>query len=77
MSKKVVGTCSLCSGPVEVPAIWHGVNPPEKKCAKCGAVAADHGPVIKMRPMNKEGLRPGQKLLKDQVHDKSKGVLLG
>lgn len=47
----VIGTCSLCGGPVTVPQVWHGVIPPTPTCADCGAVKADmHGPVIPMRP---------------------------
>ena len=49
---KVVGTCSLCGGPVVVPRIWWGVGPfPPPRCQNCGAVAKeDHGPVIPMEP---------------------------
>ena len=41
----IIGTCSICGGPVrklscEVPA----------RCEKCGAMAAEHGPVIPMIP---------------------------
>ena len=44
-----VGTCSLCGGPVQVPGgVWMSVIPPTPTCASCGAVAAQHGPVIPM-----------------------------
>ena len=41
----IIGTCSICGGPVrklscEAPA----------RCEKCGAMAAEHGPVIPMVP---------------------------
>lgn len=50
-NETTIGTCSICSGPVTVPTIWHGVIPPTPTCRSCGAVkAADHGPVIKMEP---------------------------
>lgn len=45
-----VGTCSLCGGRVTVPSPWYGVIPPTPRCEGCGAEAADHGPVIQMRP---------------------------
>jgi hypothetical protein len=45
----VVGSCSLCSGPVTVPSVWMAVIPPVPRCSRCGAVAASHGPVIPMR----------------------------
>lgn len=49
--KVVLGTCSLCGGPVSVPAVWHGIVPPKPRCEQCGAVKADeYGEVIKMRP---------------------------
>lgn len=48
-----VGTCSICGGPVRVPAVWMGIIPPEPTCASCGAVKADHGPVIQMKPRQK------------------------
>lgn len=47
---QVVGTCSLCGGPVTVPAVWMSIIPPTPTCGHCGAVAAEHGPVIPMRP---------------------------
>lgn len=50
-NETTIGTCSICSGPVTVPTIWHGVIPPTPTCRKCGAIkAADYGPVIKMEP---------------------------
>lgn len=45
-----IGTCSICGGPVQLPAIWHGVVPPQPTCGGCGAVAASYGPVVPMRP---------------------------
>ena len=45
-----VGTCSICGGEVRVPSVWMGVVPPTPTCSKCGATAAQHGPVIPMQP---------------------------
>lgn len=45
----ILGTCSLCRGPVEVPNTWYGVQPPTPKCRKCGAVPQEpYGPIIPM-----------------------------
>jgi hypothetical protein len=46
----IIGTCSLCGGRVSTPGIWMGVVPPTPTCESCGAVKADHGPVIDMKP---------------------------
>jgi hypothetical protein len=65
--KRIVGTCSLCSGPVTVTDVpprtgivrgnnveWEGGSPGTPTCENCGAVAiGPHGPVITMY------LRPG------------------
>lgn len=48
MSQSIVGTCSLCNGPVVVPNVWYGTVPPTPTCSSCGAIAAAHGPVIPM-----------------------------
>lgn len=50
MSNMTVGTCSICGGRVSVPMVWHGIIPPTPTCENCGAVAAQHGPVIPMQP---------------------------
>lgn len=55
MNDQTIGTCSICGGPVTVPAVWHSVLPAVPQCRSCGAVAASHGPVIPMRPA-----QPGQ-----------------
>lgn len=47
---QTIGTCSLCGGAVTLPIVWHGIVPPAATCSSCGAVAAQHGPVIPMRP---------------------------
>lgn len=44
----IIGTCSICGGPVTVPDLWGGVVPPIPTCSQCGAVKAGHGPVIEM-----------------------------
>lgn len=46
----VVGTCSICGGEVMSYRIWHAITPPPMQCARCGAHAASHGPVIPMVP---------------------------
>jgi hypothetical protein len=49
----IIGTCSICSGPVIVPTIWYGVVPPIGTCNTCGATEAkpeDFGPIIPMNP---------------------------
>jgi len=46
----IIGTCSICGGPVSVPSIWHGIHPPQPTCERCGAIAAQHGPIIPMQP---------------------------
>lgn len=51
MTYQVIGTCSLCGGPVQIPRNWMGVSEPEPSCGKCGASKAQpNGPVIEMRP---------------------------
>lgn len=48
---QIIGTCSLCGGPVTLPLIWGSVVPPTPTCAACGALPArGFGPVIDMRP---------------------------
>lgn len=48
----IVGTCSLCGGPVAVPNVWYSTLPPRPKCQQCGAKKRpdDHGPIIEMEP---------------------------
>lgn len=41
----VIGTCSLCGGPVRKLTCETSA-----RCDKCGALAAEHGPVIPMVP---------------------------
>ncbi|HIE5924928.1 TPA: hypothetical protein ACXN37_000165 [Stenotrophomonas maltophilia] len=50
----VIGTCSLCGGAVCTPELWGGVLPPQPTCNRCGAVAANHGPIIPMRRVEKQ-----------------------
>ena len=48
----IIGSCSICGGPVTVPTIWHCVIPPTPTCSRCGAIRADtHGSVIPMVPV--------------------------
>lgn len=51
----IIGTCSHCGGPVQTPDVWGGILPPTPTCTQCGAVAANHGPVI---PMVEPGANP-------------------
>jgi len=47
----IIGTCSLCGGPVTTPTAWMATIPAPRTCARCGAVSAEyHGPVIPMMP---------------------------
>lgn len=46
----IIGTCSLCGGPVVTPDVWHGIQRPPRTCERCGAHAVDYGPVIPMTP---------------------------
>jgi hypothetical protein len=53
---RVVGTCSLCGGPVCVPIVYMSTVPPTPTCHQCGAVPVpDHGPVI---PMHRPAAAP-------------------
>jgi len=56
--KHIIGTCSLCGGPVTSEAVvWHGTTPCVNRgaCEKCGAVQKHpYGPVIEMeKPSSK------------------------
>ncbi len=48
--QQMVGTCSLCGGPVTVHSPWFCVIPDTPTCQRCGATAAPHGPTIPMVP---------------------------
>lgn len=50
MTSYTIGTCSICGGRVSVPAVYHSIIPPVPTCDRCGATAAQHGPVIPMTP---------------------------
>lgn len=54
--KQVIGTCSLCGGPVEQHTYLHIVGPfPPAECRTCGAKAApNYGRVIPMEPRRKD-----------------------
>jgi len=45
---QTIGTCSLCGGEVRAPVAWWSVVPYVPTCSRCGAIAAQHGPVIPM-----------------------------
>lgn len=61
-SCSVIGTCSICGGPVMVPSVWMGIYPPIPECAHCGATSANYGPTIPMtpsrQPKNDDGTEP-------------------
>lgn len=42
----VIGTCSLCAGPVTVPTMWGAAAPPIPVCGACGATAAQEHPRV-------------------------------
>lgn len=48
MNKRIIGTCSLCGGPVEQYTVLHIVGPfPPAQCRNCGATEKPrHGQVI-------------------------------
>lgn len=46
----VVGNCSICGGEVMSYRVWHGIIPPPVICSRCGAHAAQNGPIIPMTP---------------------------
>lgn len=51
MSDTILGTCSLCGGPVTVPHAWLGTSPPLPECKHCHArPRRPYGPVIDMQP---------------------------
>jgi hypothetical protein len=52
--RSIIGSCSLCGGPVLVHDNWFSITPDVPTCGNCGAVKADtHGPVIPMAPAPK------------------------
>lgn len=57
--KEIVGTCGNCGGPVTVPVVWHGINPPRPTCDQCGAhPVQSFGPVLPMAPKHDQPLFP-------------------
>lgn len=50
-NRAVLGTCSVCGGPVSIPTLWEKPTPPVPICERCGAIKMDrYGPVIPMIP---------------------------
>lgn len=55
MNDVIVGTCSICGGPVVIPSIILSTVQPTPFCRKCGArKVEDYGPTIKMEPLSKK-----------------------
>lgn len=49
MTYRVIGTCSICGGDVQVfSGAWGGINPPTPSCVSCHATPRNVGPVIQM-----------------------------
>lgn len=49
--KTIIGSCSLCGGPVAVHTAWMATIPDTPTCQRCGATKVqDYGPVIPMTP---------------------------
>ncbi len=71
--RSVIGSCSICGGPVTVHTTWHCVIPDTPRCERCGAVKAEvHGPVIPMVPAQPMRWATTDATLSDQgiSHDK-------
>lgn len=63
----LVGRCSICEGPVTVPALWSGARVPVATCERCGARAAQPAPpVIRMERPTKAVPGVGLHLLTTQ-----------
>lgn len=68
---KTIGTCSLCGGPVQVPAetVAGEKLGADAKCANCGAtVESAYGPVLKMKTVASSPLGDTQKILEGVVN---------
>lgn len=49
-NESIIGTCSICGGPVVVPTVWYSTEHPTPQCKRCFAYKDDDfGPVIKMK----------------------------
>ena len=63
---QILGTCSLCSGPVSIRINTHGLIPAQPECQVCRAVPiCAYGPIIPTRPARpwkdkRQGERPTQ-----------------
>lgn len=67
---RIIGTCSICGGPVTVPHIFFSVAPPIPQCQRCGAYAQEnYGKVIPMRPRRQRGFGPRDSGYNDNVFD--------
>lgn len=49
---QIIGTCSICGGPVCVPTVWGSICQPIPQCFRCSAIKNDnYGPIIDMKPV--------------------------
>ena len=62
MSKRIIGSCSLCGGTVSTPTVFYSVNPPVASCEKCGATEEQKFPVVEMKSPNKIHKAPSSPL---------------
>jgi len=48
----ILGTCSICGGPVTIPKFWNSQIPPVPSCNNCGATKKQphYGAKIEMEP---------------------------
>ena len=45
-----IGTCSKCRGPVVLPDVWMGVQPPVPQCQRCHRIPNyPFGPLLEMQ----------------------------
>ena len=70
----VIGTCSICNGPVTVPEYWGGAVPPAPTCAKCGAIKAQpYGQVVPMQRGTQQDFREMPENLRANILRSTKG----
>ena len=63
----VIGTCSLCGGPVVLDEPWYGLTPQTPRCSHCNATnKRPYGPLIDM-----EKSRPYSTTLEEVARDRA------